>query len=298
MIYDFDFYGYEDGAVYDTVNIVHEISKIELTKAIFDEIHILGTNNFICSTAKKIWQLETVLKATFQNNLEGGNINFDEQVISYIQLRKRKIEDFEYIVLDTFDFDIEIEQYKTQDKYIQSDQEYEYSMVPLLADYTMGEEVTARFTAKLNKTWLFDKENNYYLLYDLDYSNITQNSFNTIYTPMARKYPIVVYNADTFYKSGSISALLVADNSAMGVVSVKDERYLRNNIINFLGNKKPKIIKDIGGNYFIISIVGNPVLNPVNSLNQQLYEITFDWVEVGDAHDENTLIEYNLKEGV
>lgn len=298
MFIDFDFYGYEDGAIYDTTNVVNKITRVELKNSIIDEIHILENTDFVCSPTKGDWQLMTLLKAPFHNDLEGGNIQFSEQIIRYIQIQKRKIEDFNYLNLATFDFDPFQTIYQVEDYFIQADQEYEYTVIPLLADYTEGERVTERFTADFDGTWLFDANKNYRLLYNLDYGSIDHYSPSAVYEPLGSKYPVVTYNADISYKRGSITGLIVADASSDGKISVDEERKLRIALIDFLTNKKPKIIKDAGGNYVLISIIGNPQLAPLNNLNQKLYDLSFEWIEIGDVHDESTLVQTGLKEAL
>ena len=99
-----------------------------------------------------------------------------------------------------------------------------------------------------------------------------------------------MYSASNF-KQGSLRCMLISDNTvdAYGAIDKKTEKALRNQIMSFLTNKKPKLLKDGSGNFIGIQIIGTPTLSPHNELGQQIYDLSFEFIETVDLSDENML---------
>lgn len=295
MIIGYDFMGYDDGAVFDSKNVVNKFYRLELLNAVFDEINVRTKTDTGCSSEKQEWQFDTKLLAKFQGNLEAGNIQVQGNQIEFIQFKKRKIGDLEWLNVAILPYELDKLVYEYDDKFVEAGEIYEYAILPLAYGGIEGEYVTDDIECKFDHTWLFDKDNNFKLMYNIEYGDIETVMPSNTYEPLGSKYPIVSYNGELDYRRGVIKSLLIADNSTNGKIDVRQEKLLRNNIINFLKNKKPKIIKDSSGNYLLISIIGNPKLVPNNNLSRLLYEINFEFIEIGNVYDENTLIHSGLK---
>jgi hypothetical protein len=59
--------------------------------------------------------------------------------------------------------------------------------------------------------------------------------------------------------------------------------------MKFLKNKKPKILRDSAGRYYLISITGNPKEIPNNGLQGSIAEVDFQFVEIGNPYDSKTI---------
>ena len=79
----------------------------------------------------------------------------------------------------------------------------------------------------------------------------------------------------------------------MGNVNKRDEKELRQEVEKFLFDKKPKGFRNSDRRYMAISIVGTPQFTPNNNLIG-LYEISFEYIEIGKLSDMKSLIEFNL----
>ena len=137
-----------------------------------------------------------------------------------------------------------------------------------------------------------DNETSYDLLYNFQLGDITSNIDANTITTLGGQYPFTIYGASK-YKTGSASCLLVTEESATGSIDVGAEKVLRNNIDKFLSNKKPKILKCDDGTYLLISISDNYVLTPNENLLGS-YSLSFNYTEIGDANDVDTLKKYGL----
>lgn len=109
---------------------------------------------------------------------------------------------------------------------------------------------------------------------------------------MGSQYPIIYYNGNINYKKGTVKTLMVSDECVnTNQLYIKNEKQLRERVLSFLTNKKPKILKDFSGNFICVSIIGQPQINPLSN-NNGLYEVSFEWVEIDNA--ENYINQYFL----
>ena len=289
MIIGFDFFGYNDGVVFDKTTSLGKFNTAEIRNSIVDELYI--TEGILGhSIHKEVWSYDTVLHAKFTGDLEAGNINLAGQQIEFIKVRKRKIEVLNWQDVIQWEFSKDVQIYNHTDYFVEAGELYEYAIIPVAYGGFEGEYNIAEIECAFDGTWIVSKQERYRLFYNLDYGSITNVMSNQIFEPLGATYPIIVHNGNLNYKKGSIKSLLVSSQSEQeGDISVRQEKILRNHITQFLSDKKPKILKDGAGNYFLVSIVGNPELIANNSLNQKVYEISFEWVEFGDANNDKTL---------
>ena len=59
-------------------------------------------------------------------------------------------------------------------------------------------------------------------------------------------------------------------------------------------NKKPKIIKDMNGNNWLVYFTGNPTVTYDNNYAQGMLKVSAQWTEVGDPNDKTDLYENGL----
>ena len=66
----------------------------------------------------------------------------------------------------------------------------------------------------------------------------------------------------------------------------------RNQILEWLQNRKAKILKYEDGRVWMIRVTGSPSLSP--SGHREVPSINFDWVEIGDCNSTNDLVSNGL----
>ena len=116
-----------------------------------------------------------------------------------------------------------------------------------------------------------------------------------VFQPFNRKYPIVVSNSIMQYQTGGIGGwVLPEDYEDTHVFDrskiVKEKEVL----LNFLMNKKPKILKDMNGNNWLVYFTGNPSVTYDNNYGQGMLKVSAQWTEVGDPNDKTDLYENGL----
>lgn len=288
-----------DGVSFDTCNSLNVVDKFTLKNGEFDELHITKDSDDIDNnTEKTSWTTNTVLLAKFQNDLVAGSIGVNGYDIVRIEVRRRKKGEEFWKTYFTIDYDKNIHIYEIIDKFIESEENYEYCLCPIAKD-TNGIEIYGNNTApkeiyiSYDYAHIFDNSASYDLIYNLKIGNITsQIGANAIET-LSSKYPYVIYG-QTNYLKGSLECLLVSQESATGNVDVKSEKQLRNNILSFLTNKDYKVLKNSDGTYMLIQIVGNPTLIPSSELIG-IYQISFEFVEIGNVNSIEELSNLNMK---
>ena len=291
MIISYDFFGYEDGTLFDSNVSLGTYNRLELKNSKFDEVKI-DEEILAYNLEKQEWGYYTTLKAEFQNNLEAGNVNLNGVPIIRFKLQKRKSTELLWQDVKEFDFDINIQQYVIIDKFVESGETYEYSLMPIGAGEVYGDRSTLSIDCEFENTWIFDKDIIYQLLYNLEYSEIENIQKSGTFETLGSRYPITV-DSDIDYRQSSIKAMLVSNGSMNGDIDVKQEKLNRKQIVSFLKSRQPKILKDGGGNYILVKL-SNIKEMPKNEFNQRLYDVSFSWTEIGDALDDETLRQNNL----
>lgn len=270
------------------------IDSVILTNGIYDEIKADRNGDLEYSTVKEVWGVFTRLLATFDGNLNGGNVDFQQKNITAIRVKRRKVDDFNnWWTLVDIPYNAELS-FETFDYLTESDTEYEYAFVPLTSDGTEGLPSTNTILSEFDGTFIADKKNSYRLLYNLSYGNVTRTTSSAKFETLGSKYPIVVNNADINYEEGSITALVLSTDTVQnnGVINKKKEVENRRALLDFLTNKKSKIIKDSNGNMWLCIIIDNPSIEYLNELNQAIANIQFSFVQIGN-HESREDMYYN-----
>ena len=283
MIIGYDLYGNSNAMVFQTINPIGSIYRIELTDSIIDEVEVRKRTDLIYSSTKEEWTYDTLLLAKFQNNLEAGNISLGGMLVEKIMLKKRRVEDLVWQDLISYTIQDGVNVYQFVDRLVEAGTEYEYAILPIGEGNFEGQYNVDRIVAEFEGTYICDKDNIFRLLYNLEYGDI-ENIISSSVIETFAQYPVVSYgNLD--YRQGSIQCLLLSDVTVdSGDIDLAQEKMLRKQVMQFLKNKKPKILKDNSGNYLMIAIIGSPKEIPNNDLAQQIYNISFDWVEIGNPY--------------
>ena len=318
MIIGYDFFGDNiyttdnindnDGVAFDTcIPLSVAMQDISIQNGIYDALEVLQdtTINNTDVIQSKNWTDTTLMLAKFQENLSAGSVNVGNNEVYSIQFLKRKKGETEWQLCQEVIYKKEQETYSFTDRYIESQQTYQYAIRPTAREYDdngiyvgsiIGENSPQSEKTEINVVFdyahLFDNETSYDLLYNFKLGDITANIDANTITTLGGQYPFTIYGASK-YKTGSVTCLLVTEESATGLIDIGAEKILRNNIDNFLSNKKPKILKCDDGTYLLISISDNYTLIPDENLLGS-YSLSFNFTEIGDANDVDTLKKYDL----
>jgi hypothetical protein len=277
MIIGMDFF---NGSCFNTNIPVGQIYRAEMQDCIIDEVKIDENITVSNLSTKQEWGLDTKLLGKFQNSLEAGNLDNKGMPIEFIIIKKRRKSDLTWSKIKEFNFDKAQKIYEFEDKYVEAGEEYEFALFPVTSNIE-GKYTIADIVAEYDDTWLMDKENSVRLIYNLQYGDFDNIIPSTDIETMGGKYPTIAYAGELDYKRGNIQCLLVAKESMNGITNVRQEKLLRKNVISFLTNKKPKLLKDNAGLYMVVSVKDVKEL-PQNDLKGQ-YGVSFNITEIADT---------------
>ena len=175
---------------------------------------------------------------------------------------------------------------------------YKYALVPLLTQtqsgveveveggYTVSNEVQSVFDG----VFIADSTGSQKCKANVGYGNVDMNQVVGSITPIGAKYPIIITNSQNQYHNGSISGTIVPDDYYFnGNLSRIDMVNKRNELEQFLTNKRVKIIKDWNGNIWLVMIVGNVSCTFNNNYGMGIVSFSTNWTEVGDPTNQQDL---------
>ncbi len=175
---------------------------------------------------------------------------------------------------------------------------YKYALVPLLTQtqsgveveveggYTVSNEVQSVFDG----VFIADSTGSQKCKANVGYGNVDMNQVVGSITPIGAKYPIIITNSHNQYHNGSISGTIVPDDYYFnGNLSRIDMVNKRNELEQFLTNKRVKVIKDWNGNIWLVMIDGNVSCTFNNTYGMGIVDFSTNWTEVGDPTDQQDL---------
>ena len=175
---------------------------------------------------------------------------------------------------------------------------YKYALVPLLTQtqsgveveveggYTVSNEVQSVFDG----VFIADSTGSQKCKANVGYGNVDMNQVVGSITPIGAKYPIIITNSHNQYHNGSISGTIVPDDYYFnGNLSRIDMVNKRNELEQFLTNKRVKVIKDWNGNIWLVMIVGNVSCTFNNNYGMGIVSFSTNWTEVGDPTNQQDL---------
>ena len=175
---------------------------------------------------------------------------------------------------------------------------YKYALVPLLTQiqsgveveveggYTVSDEVQSVFDG----VFIADSTGSQKCKANVGYGNVDMNQVVGSITPIGAKYPIIVTNSHNQYHNGSISGTIVPDDYYFnGNLSRIDMVNKRNELEQFLTNKRVKVIKDWNGNIWLVMIAGNVSCTFNNNYGMGIVDFSTNWTEVGDPTNQQDL---------
>ena len=277
-----------------TTNL-NNITNTKIQNGAFNHIDITRDVTISYNTTIPNWNYNTILDCNFDNNINGGNVDFTLSQVNKIRIKRRKKGTFNWTLIR--EIPIKTTQdllFTITDFYCPNGEEFEYAIVPTL-NKIEGNYIINSINSSFNGVFICDNDSIIKLFEDVSYGDTSNIQEVGILQPIGAKYATVISNSETDYQNGSISGKILG-------VNFRDNRKINrgevvsqtNNIIKILKNKKPKIIKDWNGNIWLVIIVDNPMVSYVNEYGMGVTNISFNWIEQGKYDNEEDLIRNGL----
>ena len=123
--------------------------------------------------------------------------------------------------------------------------------------------------------------------YNVATGNVSKNQNAQVVNTLDSKYPYVISNSQNNYYASTFAAFFFVPS-----MDWYDNTDRRNQILEWLQNRKAKILKYEDGRVWMIRVTGSPSLSP--SGHREVPSINFDWVEIGDCNNTNDLASNGL----
>jgi hypothetical protein len=276
-----------------TTNITN-FEKTTLLNGIYAHLFLSEKPNLSIENVNDDWGYDTKLNAKFDSNLEAGNIDFSTKNTDTLVIKTREVGSLEWKTIYTVPI--------TKDSDFNFTINYPYSRNMSSNEYMLintmnGIEhsyVIAECSTNFDGFYIVDKDNIYGTMYNIEPTDTTQNINNSILELLNNTYPTVVTNSDVNYTTGITSGCFLKLNLDTQEVDVGSGVTYRKDIMDWLCNKKAKILKLEDGRIYLIKIHGKPT--DINAGHQDLRKITFEWVEIGDVNSSKDLYINNLSD--
>lgn len=276
---------------------INNITRMELSDGMYDDLRV--THNIteeLSSEVNQEWDWDTILHAKFNSNTSAGNVDWDLDRVSYLLIKRKKVNEFKWITLEAHetktidDFNL-----RNIDITATPNYEYQYAAVPIINGVegfysidTVKVLINSLFIGDRDEVWCTDISDNY-----LDnVSQVPQQSVVTMYD----RYPTIVRNTAANYEEITVNAQFFPtedDGCTINLDGDEQKRvYYNNRAKMFLRNGNTKILKSMDGNIWLVYVTTPPSDTAVDDYKNR--KITFTCTEVGDVNDEEDLYEAGL----
>jgi len=283
-----------------TITNVKDINSIKLKNQICDDMYVTKDISSISSPLNSEWNFDTLLHAAFQGDCAAGNVGYALSSVSSVRVKIREFGKYNWVTIH--EVPVSKAEDLTFDYYTNlcrgGDTNYEIAIVPIVngaeGNYNIN-TVVSSFDG------LFICEKGQYFGTNLDVVvTPTRNRPSSVINPLTGQYPIVIYNTQQNYDSGTIQATYVMKNENGEYLKSTAYQY-RNDLKDFLFNGQPKLIKCYDGRIWL-SGISNNITEDVSNYNAEGYtKVTFTYTEIGDWSDgqdlyDNDIIDVNPSE--
>lgn len=273
-----------------------DFTSVAVSDGIYDNFTVTrDTDSPYSPTIPTEWDMWIILNANFDGNLSAGNAEFTVDTIDGLKLKRRKTDEFDWITLRYFPKE-ELSSLGVvfNDYLAQSETEYEYAIVPVVGGEE-GNYITNQIKSKFNGVFICDADTIYKFASGVKYGTEQQIQKVAVFEPYGRKYPVFISNGLLNYASGNVTGYVLPPNYMesrdLGKVETVKERKA---LLEFLTNKKAKILKDWQSNIWLIVVSDSPSTAFEQNSSLRLASVSANWREAGDANNQADLYNSGL----
>ena len=272
-------------------------NQVEIYRAIYDHIDISNDTTITSNIPPTQWDFGTILDCNFDGNISGGTIKDFSSGITQVRVKKRKVGEFDWQIIKTYDISSSEDlSFVFNDYLTATNTEYEYAYVPVFGSVE-GQYAISTVMSQFDGVFVCDANTIFKFNMGVEYGSTDIVQQVGTFTVLGRKYPIVMSNGLANYQTGQLSGLVLPedyeDTRTFNRIAITQRR---NKLMEFLTNKKPKIIKDRNQNQWLV-IIQSPSTSYLNNYGQGIVSASMQWIEIGDAESNKDLAKAGLIEG-
>ena len=280
---------------------LENIHYVELKNGIYDDLYLSRSTDLTPSDEHPLeWDFDTVLWARFDGSTNAGNVDWTLETTSHIVLKSRKSGEFRWKTIAVKEVhSIEDFMINHPDYLAASGETIEYAAVPVFHG-SEGTYASTTATPKFHKMFLIEGDTVWGTDMTDGCCNTTRNIPSATVELLNSKYPIFVRNTIADYDTGTCTGSFipfVEENGcelAYGMQHDYQRITYQKAFMDFICDGIPKILKLPDGRMWLVQITPNPTDSARQTYNDR--EISFSWVEIGDADSEEDLYYLGLSD--
>ena len=286
----------DSNALDPTPTDVNNLTYARVQNGIFDHFNVSRDTSFnYDSIIPTDWDVNTVMDADFAGNIFAGNVAQMASSVTSIRVKRRIKGSFDWVTIREIPVSApEDLSFVITDNLNAYNVEYEYAFVPMMEDVE-GSYIIESILSKFEGVFVCDIDTVFKFYGGVEYNGNDAVQQVGVFQPYNRKYPVIVSNSIVQYQTGNIGGWVLPedyeDTHVFDRAKIVKEKEL---LLNFLMNKKPKIIKDMNGNNWLVYFTGNPSIIYDNNYGQGMLKVSATWTEVGDPNSKDDLYENGL----
>jgi len=273
----------------NTITDIKDVNSIVVQNGIYDNLYVTRDveSDYTTTTREGTWDYDTVLNASFNGDLQCGNVYFVLNNTSLIRIRRRIYDEFDWLSLvDIPTTTKESLTFEFYDRIARAKEKYEYALVPVTngieGDYNVNSVDT-----DFKGIFLVEPDVVYHTETNIDPIETQRNSSGISVETRGRKYPKVFHNSESNYETGSLTASFLEYNLKNKTYNYYTDWKYRKKFKDWTMNGNTKMLKHEDGRMWMISVIDAIPENERNHKNNITNTINF--VESGDAEDKKYL---------
>lgn len=267
---------------------IKNVDEVKISNAEFDELEL--TKDVLSPFTTDMpteWTNDSIMQATFQGNLVAGNVLATLDTLTSIRIKRREFGTFNWltireVMVNTVE-DIIFTFVDVTNKY---NTDYEYAWVPVL-NGAEGEYTIVGVHSIFRGTFIADMDSIYKFRAGVAYGQSQQVQQVGVFSPLNKKYPIYITNGALNYQTGSLSGTILGNYENTHILNRQEMVAQKDALLQFLVNKKAKIIKDDNGNIWMVCIIDNPTISYNPNWGNNMMNVNVSYSEVGDIDNED-----------
>lgn len=273
---------------------ITNFETLTLSNGVYDHLFLSENPELSVENINDEWDYETKLNANFDSNLEGGNISFSTKNTDTLVIKTREVGTLDWKTIYTIPINEDSDfNFTINYPFARNMSNNEYMLLSTINGIENAYVITECST-DFDGFFIVDKDNIYGTMYNIDITDTTQNINHSVLELLNNMYPTVITNSEVNYTSGTTSGCFLKFDMDTQEIDVCDGVSYRKDVMNWLCNKKAKILKLEDGRIYLIKITGKPT--DINEGHRDLRKISFEWTEIGDVNSCKDLYMNNLSD--
>lgn len=280
----------------DSISGIENITTVNISNAAYDDLYAAKIDTSVKPEQilpPEEWDSTTYFHAKMNGTIYSGNAEFSVNNTTNILVKRRKKGEFKWFTI----FDIPANKaadykFTVIDPYAPQG-DLEYAIVPIIngfeSEYSIG-GIYYNFSGLL----IMEKEKNIWTIADISITE-DKNAQIGVANTLAGKYPFVFYNGENNYFTGTVSASFLEFDDDCSLLTEGDRihKYYAE-VMEFLNNKKPKIMKYDDGRIRLIAVTTPP--NDTMEDSYDKHTISFSYTEIGSVYSNRDMNDFGFLE--